>query len=143
MQLVRLLSFVCVVSQFYAPKAASLPMLNCRSCTGSCSFGSGFEKCRCDADCVLYGDCCADRNTTCPTSVVFTELEERNYDYECRLLLSGGDVRYIWMVTTCPEGMTPTDLIVQNCISDNDSLALPVTDRSTGAVLLCSMQWSH
>ena len=136
MQFVRLLSFVCVVSQFHAPKAASLPMLNCGSCAGSCSFGSEFEHCRCDADCVLYGDCCANRSTACPTSVVFTELEERNYDYECRLLLSGrgGDVSYIWMVTTCPEGMTPTDLIVQNCISDNDSLALPVTDRSTGAV---------
>ena len=136
MQFVRLLSFVCVVSQFHAPKAASLPMLNCGSCAGSCSFGSEFEHCRCDADCVLYGDCCANRSTVCPTSVVFTELEERNYDYECRLLLSGrgGDVSYIWMVTTCPEGMTPTDLIVQNCISDNDSLALPVTDRSTGAV---------
>ena len=141
MQLVvRLVSLVCVILQFCVFKTASFPTLNCRNCAGSCTFGSAFEQCRCDGDCVLYGDCCADRNATCPTSVGATELEARNYNYECRLLIADEDVdkRYVWMVSTCPDGfaqMGPSeDLTVQNCISDSASLALPVTDRNTGAV---------
>ena len=131
-----------ILQLFIINTASLIDMPTCRTCGNSCSFGSGFEHCRCDADCVLYGDCCANRSTSCPTSVGFTELEERNYDYECRVLTSrSGDSRYIWMVSTCPERLTNEDpltpnedLLVQNCISDDSNLPLPVTDRKTGVV---------
>ena len=130
--------FVCVISVLKT--ASLLPTVTCRSCASSCSFGSQFEHCRCDADCVLYGDCCADWNITCSNSSAgSTELEERSYDYECYLLPSSENPRHFWMVTSCPdEGFAGTgpmeDLIVLNCASDGEALALPVTDRSTGAV---------
>ena len=83
---------------------------------------------------MLYGDCCGDSNETCPTSVGFTELEARSYDYECRRFAPSA----VWVVSTCPQGFAEVgpmeDLLVENCISDSASLALPVTDRNTGAV---------
>ena len=130
------------------------PPLDCGSCAKSrenCSFvipnyiTRGIF-CRCDTDCVVYGDLCMDR-PRCREPVTPTADSAQGRVFQCRSnhvptnsTISCATIEAFWMASECPEDWLTREssaeeaaLIERNCTHGSSSLP-PVSDRVTGVV---------
>ena len=108
-----------------------------------------YQPCRCDADCITYGDCCPSTHHTCLDSSA--KIGEESAPFQCQEIFLGHRDRgsripplghHYWMVSSCSnrwlEEMGNSEEIqeiVSNCINhlDNDGFP-PVTDLRSGLV---------
>jgi hypothetical protein len=122
----------------------------CNSCAGICTVynisGEG-GRCKCDADCEAYGDCCgvspAQRSSACSEQLPNPDLE--GLEFVCRSVYLDSSIEVMeneafWMVTSCQdnwlreiEDIERGRVILSNCLSDNSTLP-PVSDAVTGIV---------
>ena len=131
------------------PLTEPLPTLVCGSCAKSrenCSSGMPDYTmfCRCDADCVVYGDCCVDR-PRCQEPVTPTADNAQGLVFQCRsnrvpTNSSPFMPEAFWMASECPEDWLTREssteeaaFIEGNCSHGSSSLP-PVSDRDTGVV---------
>ena len=134
------------------------PPLDCGSCAKSrenCSFVipdyiTRDMFCRCDTDCVVYGDCCMDR-PRCQEPVTPTADSAQGRVFQCRSnrvpTISTSACATIedlpqafWMASECPEDWLTREsstkeaaFIERNCTHGSSSFP-PVSDRVTGVV---------
>ena len=125
------------------------PPVDCGSCAKSrenCSSGMPDNTmfCRCDADCVVYGDCCMDQ-PRCREPVTPTADSAQGLVLQCRSnRIPTSSSRFMpqafWMASECPEDWLTREssteeavFIEGNCTRGSSSLP-PVSDRDTGVV---------
>ena len=123
------------------------PPLDCGSCAKSrenCSSGMPDNTmfCRCDADCIVYGDCCMDR-PRCQEPVTPTADSAQGLVLQCRsnrIPTSSSSSEAFWMASECPEDWLTREssteeavFIEGNCTRGSSNLP-PVSDRDTGVV---------
>ena len=88
------------------------------------------QRCRCDEDCGLFGDCC-------PRCEIATSRSNAEFLLQCRStyldnsILPGYNEAY-WMVSACPENYT--DLFILFLCTDGPSNLPPVSDTTNGQV---------
>ena len=117
----------------YAPTAK---LDDCgQRCPASCGEDKKARLCRCDTECVRFGDCCFGRERfKCDDGApVMKPLR----GLECREIRLGGRETY-WMVSSCPDtqnilGDETMSEINEMCANGSDTLP-PVTDLDSGVV---------
>ena len=134
---------LCVFCVVFADGLA----MTCDTCDSQCATaGSPVElsptkRCRCDALCAAYGDCCSDRPTCADDASSLDGLQckrTENIFLDRYIPLSVGLREAYWMISSCPEewlasGDAQRSEIRSNC---NASYARfpPVSDYNTGVV---------
>ena len=104
-------------------------------------------RCKCDADCEAYGDCCGmsptQRSSVCSEQTPDPNLE--GLKFTCRSVFLDSSVEVMeseafWVVSTCPANWLEENNVIDSghlafnkCLSDNSSYP-PVTDMLTGIV---------
>lgn len=129
------------IDDYYRP----VPRFTCRrECTdvGSCATETKDNLvCRCDGDCAVYGDCCANSTEFCIAEDQSAPLDGL---LECRSIHLDARTKpnwmeSFWMVSSCPSdwlaGRDDQLLLdtLNNCTSGSNDLP-PVTDLETGLV---------
>ena len=93
--------------------------------------------CRCDIECELYRDCCAEK-PQCISETSTHHMVAETSLFQCLSIFLDGDVvpnkrEAYWMVSACPEAWLEQDGIEGNCTEHGSKLP-PVTDLGTGLV---------
>ena len=115
------------------------PISKLDDCGQRCSASCEEEKemnltrtCRCDAECVMFGDCCSGReHFKCYGGApVMKQLG----GLQCREIRFGGRETY-WMVSSCPDtqNIFGDESVNEMCANSSDTLP-PVTDQDSGVV---------
>ena len=121
-------------------------------CAKNCSVSEGAcdeedvenSLCRCDEECVIYGDCCSDAPICDGTDAEENTANQLDGLLQCRSIHLEARTKpawreSFWMVSACPaDWLTGRDDqilldILNNCTNGRDSLP-PVTDPDTGIV---------
>ena len=116
----------------------------CDSCGSQCTATtvelSTSERCRCDADCTAYGDCCSDRPQCRATTSPLEGLECRrteNVFLDTYVPFSVGVREAYWMVSACPEAWLVDEDVQRmeiNANCTNNAPLPPVSDSKIGIV---------
>ena len=111
-----------------------------QSCPASCEeekemIHTSTRQCRCDAECVKFGDCCSGRKRfNCDGEA---EVMKPLRGLQCREIRLGGRETY-WMVSSCPDtqnmlGDETMSEVNEMCANGSDTLP-PVTDLNSRVV---------
>ena len=121
---------------------------NCRTCGRECQtydIERDGGRCKCDADCEAYGDCCGQSSTqraaACEETSPDTNLN--GLQFTCQSIYLNSEISIManeafWMVSQCsPDWLNEVgesgNMVLESCLSDSRDLP-PVTDPITGIV---------
>ena len=113
----------------------------CGSCEGECqTYGGG--RCKCDADCEAFGDCCGPQRSNACEGVTL-DLHLEGLQFTCQSIYVDSEIDVVeneafWMVSSCPadwldETGQSGQMVLEGCNSEARDLP-PVTDTITGIV---------
>ena len=130
-----------------AREGESLGTRTCDTCDSQCATaGSSAElsptkRCRCDALCAAYGDCCSGRPTCADDASSLDGLQckrTENIFLDRYIPLSVGLREAYWMISSCPEEWLASGDAQRSEISSNCNASYarfpPVSDYNTGVV---------
>ena len=110
----------------------------CEECRDDWDECSGL--CKCDGNCVLFGDCC--ESEVALSNCTVDSFVPTGVEFVCRSIYPNSKIQPMlneafWMVSSCPDSWS-TDVAIQAVIRDNcsslSSSLPPVTDLDTGTV---------
>ena len=102
-----------------------LLMLHSKSCLDRCNHRDA-HTCQCDAECEVFGDCCADFQTHCQVNQAFQERVDYKNLSVCTMVYHNEDIDVGYIISKCPSSWTEP-IIRSKC--NSHSINMHVYDK--------------